>query len=567
MYHRCMRRFVFALALFAASCATVQSPSQQLAAIAEEHWQRQLATDVSTRSELGLPIERLPDPSFEEAQRDAEFSRKLLARLERIDASKLSEDEQISLAILRHLHQQTVDGLPHFWTQFQVTPYASPIRPLQMVFGQLQFKAAEDTARYLRLLEEYARFIDRLTTVVQEQQRRGILIPKREIPAVKTLLTSAALMVAPARLEAIPEKERALFLDAMRNAITLSVNPALARLNAVFSKEYEAAAPEAIGIGQYPGGAEAYRYLIRVHTSYDLTPQELHETGLRELERIDHELADVRAAMSFTGPKREFYPFLQQFWTTRGAFRDPQGHFTTYVRRIEPYVSRFFAVTPRAPYDTRRLAPALETVMTFGFYQRPTASDPMGHYYFNGSPSKPRSIIFGGALMAHELIPGHHFQIARQIESEQLPLWRRQRYDTVFVEGWGEYAAMLAAEMGLYDMPHDRAGRLMMDALVSTRLVVDTGLNAFGWSYDRAREFMREHTPLTDEEIDTEILRYSVDIPGQALAYKTGAMKIMEMRRAWTGDVRGFHEWVLGGGSVPLGIKSQSLIVSESHRQ
>lgn len=551
-----MRRFLFVFAFLAASCATVQSPSQQLAAIAEEHWQRQLASDVSTRSELGLPVERLPDPSFEEAQRDAEFSRKLLARLDRIDAAKLSEDEEISLAILRHLRQMNVDGLPHFWTQFQVTPYASPIRPLQMVLGQLPFKSSEDTARYLRLLEEYGRFIDRLTAVVQEQQRRGILIPKRELPAVRTMLTSAPLVVTPARLEAIPENERARFLDAMRNAITLSVNPALARLNALLSTEYEAAAPDAVGIGQYPGGEEAYRWLIRLHTSYDLSPQELHETGLRELERIDRELAEVRATMSFTGPKREFYPFLQQFWTTRGAFRDPQGHFSTYVQRLEPHVSRFFTVTPRAPYDTRRLAPTLETVMTFGYYQRPTATDPAGHYFYNGSPTKPRSIIFGGALMAHELIPGHHFQIARQIESEHLPQWRRQRYDTVFVEGWGEYAAMLAAEMGLYEMPHDRAGRLMMDALVSTRLVVDTGLNAFGWSYERARDFMREHTPLTDEEIDTEILRYAVDIPGQALAYKTGAMKIMEMRRAWTGDVRAFHEWMLGGGSMPLAVKA-----------
>lgn len=551
-----MRRFLFVFAFLAASCATVQSPSQQLAAIAEEHWQRQLASDVSTRSELGLPVERLPDPSFEEAQRDAEFSRKLLARLDRIDAAKLSEDEEISLAILRHLRQMNVDGLPHFWTQFQVTPYASPIRPLQMVLGQLPFKSSEDTARYVRLLEEYGRFIDRLTAVVQEQQRRGILIPKRELPAVRTMLTSAPLVVTPARLEAIPENERARFLDAMRNAITLSVNPALARLNALLSTEYEAAAPDAVGIGQYPGGEEAYRWLIRLHTSYDLSPQELHETGLRELERIDRELAEVRATMSFTGPKREFYPFLQQFWTTRGAFRDPQGHFSTYVQRLEPHVSRFFTVTPRAPYDTRRLAPALETVMTFGYYQRPTATDPAGHYFYNGSPTKPRSIIFGGALMAHELIPGHHFQIARQIESEHLPQWRRQRYDTVFVEGWGEYAAMLAAEMGLYEMPHDRAGRLMMDALVSTRLVVDTGLNAFGWSYERARDFMREHTPLTDEEIDTEILRYAVDIPGQALAYKTGAMKIMEMRRAWTGDVRAFHEWMLGGGSMPLAVKA-----------
>jgi len=533
-----------------------QTPSQTLAALAEEHWQRQIEDDVSARHQLGLPIERLPDVSFERAQQDANFARRLLTRLERIDATQLTDDEQISLAILKHLHQETVDGLPHFWLQFPVTPYASQIQPVQTVLGAFIFKSAEDTARYLRLLDEYARFADRMTAVVREQERRGIRIPKRELPAVRTMLTSAPLTVAEARLQAIPEDERQAFAKAMHAAISDRVDPALARLNAVFSPDYEANAPDAVGLGQYPGGADAYRHLIRVHTSLDLTPQEIHALGLRELERIDRELAEVRAQLGFTGAKRDFYSFLQQYWTAQGAFRDPQAHFTAYVRRLEPHLARFFAGMPRAPYDTQRLDPAYEASMTFGYYQAPTADDPAGHYFFNGSPAKPRSIIFGGALMAHELVPGHHFQIARQIESESIPLFRRKRYDTAFVEGWGEYAAILAGEMGLYDTPHDRAGRLMMDALLSNRLVVDTGLNALGWTHDQAAQFMRDHTPLTDEEIETEILRYAVDIPGQALAYKIGSLKMMELRqkaeRQPGFDVKQFHERLIGSGSMPL---------------
>ena len=285
----------------------------------------------------------------------------------------------------------------------------------------------------------------------------------------------------------------------------------------------------------------------------------MHDLGLRELERIGREMAEVRAELQFTGEPREFYPFLQRYWTEQGAFRDPQAHLTRYVRKIEPHLPRLFHGGPRAPYDTRRLAPALEAVMTFGYYPRPTKGDPMGHYYFNGSPSKPRSIIFGAALMAHELVPGHHYQVARQIEAEHIPLFRRQRYDTAFVEGWGEYAAWLGNEMELYDNPYDRAGRLMMDALVSTRLVVDTGLNAFGWTYDQTAEFMRQHTPLTDDEIGTEILRYAVDIPGQALAYKFGSLKLIEMRKAANPDVRAFHEAVLRHGSMPLSILEERL--------
>lgn len=551
-----MRRIALAALLLSAACATAppQTPSQRLAELIDAHWQRQLESDVSTRSELGLPIERLPDVSFAQAERDAAFARELLAKLETIDASALTADERLSLRILQHLQQTRIALLPHFWLQFPVTPYASPIRPVQNALASVPLQTAQERERYLRLADDYARFLDGIAGVVREQQRRGILLPKRELPAVRAYVAGAAPSVSDAHLQALDESARAVF----REEVTRRVQPAVARLSAVFSPEYEAAAPEAIGIGHHPGGAAAYRDLIRIHTSYPLDRRELHELGLRELERIGREMAEVRAQLGFTGEARAFYPFLQQYWTERGAFRDPQAHFTSYVRKIEPHVARFFSVTPRAPYDTRRLDAALEAAMTFGYYQRPTAADPMGHYYFNGSPSKPRSIIFGGALMAHELVPGHHFQIARQIEAEHVPLFRRQRYDTAFVEGWGEYAAWLAAEMGLYETPHDRAGRLMMDALLSTRLVVDTGLNAFGWTYDQAADFMRRHTPLTDEEIGTEILRYAVDIPAQALAYKVGSLKMIELRRAaeqrlgGAFDIRAFHEQVLAHGSMPL---------------
>ena len=546
MYHRCMRRLFFPLVLFVVSCASVRTPSVELARIAEEQWQHQLATDVVTRSQLGLPIERLPDVSFEEARREEQFARSMLTRIERIDAARLTEEERISLEMLRHLQRQVIEGIPHFWLQSPVTPYSSPISQVQVVLGRVK-----DDAEYARLLAEYGRFIDGIAAVVREQQRRGILLPKPELPLARTMLTSEPL---------VRDSEQ------VRSAIATHVEPALERLRDLLGSEYEAAAPDAIGIGHYPGGAEAYRYFIRFHTSYDLDPRELHALGMKELARIEGELATVRTQLGFEGAPRNFFAFLQEYWRKRGAFDDPQKHFTSYVRRIEPHIGRFFAATPRAPYDTRRLAPEYEASMTFGYYQRPTSSDVMGHYFFNGSPTKPRSVTFGGALMAHELVPGHHFQIARQIESESLPPFRRERYETAFIEGWGEYAAILAGEMGLYEEPADRAGRLMMDLLLSNRLVVDTGLNALGWTQTQARDFMREHTPLTDEEIGTEILRYSVDIPGQALAYKVGSLKMMELRRKAEQqlgpefDVKQFHEWILESGSLPLNLLEEKIL-------
>jgi uncharacterized protein (DUF885 family) len=220
---------------------------------------------------------------------------------------------------------------------------------------------------------------------------------------------------------------------------------------------------------------------------------------------------------------------------------------------------------PKASYDVQRLDPHLEGSMTFGFYRPPTATDPIGHYYYNGSKLNERNLLFAAGLMCHELIPGHHFQIARQEENDSLPPFRREAFQTAFVEGWGEYAANLGFEMGVYNDPYDHYGRLLMDSMIASRLVVDTGMNALGWSRERASQFLRENTILSDAEIATETLRYAVDIPAQALAYKIGSKQMLALRRRARErlgpkfDIRQFHEWLIGSGSMPLGVLEQHI--------
>ena len=539
-----MKRLLLSLvALLPLACAT-GGGSRELAALVDRHWQRELEQNAVARADLGLPVEHLPQISHAQAERDAAFAREMLAELRRIDPARLTDDERITLGVLSTLQREKAAALPHYWLQFPVTPYASPIRAANLLFSRLPFETEDDQARYLRLLDEHARFIDQIAEVVREQQRRGILLPKAEIPIARTLFTTAALQR--------PD-------DRVREAIARKNEPAMARLAAIFSPEYEAAAPEAVGLGHQPGGAEAYRYLVRLHTTTDLTPEEIHQLGLREVARIDEEMEQVRRQLGFTGTKAEFHQHLRADSRFFASSPEEIGErLMAQVRRIEPHLPRFFATLPRAPYGVARLQPALEPAMTFGYYQQPTTSEAMGRYLYNGSKLNERSLLFAPALMAHELVPGHHFQIARQLENEDIPLFRRKRYDTAFVEGWGEYAAFLGGEMGLYDEPYDRYGRLMMDMLLSARLVVDTGLNALGWPRERAMQFLREHTLLSDTEIATETLRYAVDIPGQALAYKVGSLRMIELRRRVERelgprfDVRAFHEWLIGSGSMPL---------------
>ena len=566
-----MRRFfVLAISLLTVACATTRpsTPSQSLAKLAEEQWQHQLAQDIGTRAELGLPVEHLPDVSTSQAVRDTAFAQSMLARLDAIDATKLTDEEQITLGILRHRARLTMDRLPHFYLFSPVTPYGSPIyRTVNAVLSRTTFKNAGDLQRYLNVLDEYDDFIASVEEVVREQERRGILLPKPEIEIVRGLLQNPPpFAVSDDRLKAFTAEERAAFQKAVQEKIDSRVVPAITRLREVFSPAYEQKAPRSVGMLQYPGGAAAYRYLIRYHTTLDLDPREIHELGLREVERINAEMAKIRDSLGFKGTKSEFRQFLRT--DPRFFAKTPEEvgeRLTAYVRKAEPQVSKLFATMPRAPYDVQRLDPALEGAMTFGYYDLPSADDPTGHYYYNASKLNERSLLSAGSLMLHELVPGHHFQMARQVENESLPQFRRKSFDTVFVEGWGEYAANLGWEMGVYSDPYDQYGRLMLDMMIAVRLVVDTGMNALGWSREKAIDFMRDNTLLSETELATESLRYSVDIPGQALAYKIGSMRMNDLRRraeqtlGAAFDVRQFHEWMLGSGSMPLGVLEEHI--------
>ncbi len=525
-----MRKLVAGLLLCAACATSKPNDSARLKQIADDYWSHQLEQNVWLQIKFGITTRHLPDVSYAQAERDAEFARSLLRRLQAIKAANLTEDQRISFEILQWENQLTADSLPYFWYRFPVTPYSFQFRGITQIFTLERLSEADR----LRLLSEVPHLVDQLIEVLQQEQQRGIVLPKPEIALVKSSLGGLTPLL-----------------------------PGLQHL-VDFVGSYEARAPATIGVSQYPGGAAAYRYFIRTQTTVDMPPEQIHELGLREVERINGEMQKVRDSLGFRGTKADFHQFLKT--DSRFFARTPDevgSRLTMYLHRIEPHVSQFFAQVPKAKYDVRRLDPALEGSMTFGYYQQPTATDPVGHYYYNGSKLNERNLLFAAALIAHELIPGHHFQIARQEENEALPLFRRENFDAAYTEGWGEYAAALGNEMGVYDDPYDRYGRLMMDMMLSVRLVVDTGMNAFGWSRERAAAFMRENTLLSDTEIVTETLRYAVDLPAQALAYKIGSLKMLELRQTAQQrlgprfDIRQFHEWVIGSGSMPLPILEQ----------
>jgi uncharacterized protein (DUF885 family) len=548
-----MKRLVAAALLFCAACATKPEPtdSDLLKIVVDDYWQHQVETDVSLQTKLGLPTSHLPDPSYPAAQHESTFGETMLRHLDQINIGHLSEEERLTYSLLRWYSTQPVDALRFFWLRSPITPYAFQFYGVNQVFTMKRL----ETAERVRLLIEYGHFIDQIKEVVGQQRGRGYLLPKPELPLVRGMLAS---------FMQLPDKSMYRGGDnaeAVRNAITEVVNPALQRLIDTFGPDYEAEAPATVGVSQYPGGADAYQYFIHAQTSLDKTPEEIHKIGLAEVARINRELDEIRQQVGFNGSLADFRKYLKSDPRFFGKTSEEIGQrLTSYIRKIEPQIPKFFAKLPRAQYDTRRLDPNLEGAMTFGYYQVPTATDPVGHYMYNGSKPSERNLLFAPALMLHELIPGHHFQMARQAENDALPAFRREAHDNAYTEGWGEYAATLGKEMGMYDDPYDHAGRLMMDSLLSVRLVVDTGMNALGWSREKAMQYMRENTFQSETEIATESLRYSVDIPAQALAYKLGSMKMLELRanaQKALGprfDIKQFHEWLIASGSMPLTI-------------
>jgi uncharacterized protein (DUF885 family) len=321
-----------------------------------------------------------------------------------------------------------------------------------------------------------------------------------------------------------------------------------------------------VGLGQYPGGPESYLRRIGYETGLHLTPQQIHERGLGVVEDLERQLRAVRDGLGFKGDRATFDQRLRsdpKFYAK--SPEELEAHYLSALQRIEPHIPEYFSLRPKAPYSVKRIDAASETGMTFGIYHEPTPQDPRGYYLYNGSNLDKRPLFQATHLIFHELIPGHHFQVALMQENESLHPVCKILFQNAFAEGWAEYAAQLAAEMGGYPDPYEKYGHLVTQTFLASRLVADTGMNALGWSLEKARQYMREHDFDSDELIATETLRYSTDWPGQALDYRLGydafwtGRKKAEAALGKRFDIRAFHAMAIGYGMMPLDVLEEHI--------
>jgi uncharacterized protein (DUF885 family) len=542
--------------------------------VINDAWE-ELGRSPFVQQQLGVDLTRLPDLSFEEAERRSRVGRTLLERLEATDLDSLPHDLALTLRLVRFRAKAWEREAEWYWTvidplgigffgMFLPTAYCGGWL-LNLIHGRLaafRFEESGDCDRYLELIVDYSELINQFAARTAGQAERAIRISKVQIRQARALLAQfkasahTALTVAPRRAEGMRVGG---FIPELENRIATSVTPAFDRALGNLSEEYFAAAPEDVGLGQYRGGDAIYGELVKMHTTLDLTPKEVHAQGLARIAEIERAMQTIQTALGFEGDRAAFLAHLESDARWRATTAEGVcALFHRYLDRLKPHLSEYFSVLPKAAYGVAPLPEALQASMTFGYYDPPRPECQQGRYLFNSEQLTKRPLFNLASLIHHELMPGHHLHFATQQENSLLHPFRRYSFINAYNEGWAEYAATFAGEIGMYDELEERYGRLVWDALFTCRLVVDTGMNALNWSLERAREYLREHSGMSEAEIQTESVRYSCDIPGQSLAYKLGDAQILayreRMRHALGAQFRlkDFHAAVLGPGALPL---------------
>jgi len=569
----CVAGLVLVLSGVPAAQDAPRTEFQKLEAlVASYSTERRAITGAGPGEPGSLAVDRGPSGTPEQAKALADQAGGFLSRLQAINVAQLTHDEWVLYGIAESQARIDADHSPEFfWLQSVVTPYLSPLRTLTTPFAAAPLTTPAQRDAYLAALQQLPSTMRAYEVRLEQQSEHGVALPTEELRLVLPFIRSFAaappkslFSVASSRLADLGVDDRAAFQTRVDELIAKQVNPAVQRLAAYIDGPYRARTVKSVGLSQYPNGPAYYRYLIRMHTGLNLTPQQIHDRGLAEVTRINTALEGLRAEAGFAGSLEEFKKFLRtdkRFYPTRSE--ELGERMMAAIRLIEPKMLQYFSMMPKAPYGVRRLAPELEPSMTYGFYNLPDARDPMGYYNYNGLNPETRSLTMVTAIIFHELLPGHHYQLTRLAENTAITGLRKTVSYTAYTEGWGEYSSDLAWEMGAYPDVYAKAGRLGMDLFTSSRLVVDTGMNALGWSREQAMQFMKDNTFESDAQIDTESLRYSTDMPGQALAYKLGALAIRDARervmkaQGAAFDIRKFHDYLLDAGKMPLGMFEQ----------
>ncbi|WP_439640969.1 DUF885 domain-containing protein [Nevskia sp.] len=556
-------------------------PAKQLSELLAAEWQRWLRNNPEEASLLGdhRYDDRWSDYSLATIETRHRADAAALLKLLEIDRERLGPADQLNFDLYRQQLERQIED--HRYRNFLMSLHhlSGPQLADQMT-ELLQLATVADYEHWIARIRGVAPMVEQTIELLRTGLAEGRSAPAITVKRVPAQIDrqlvrkpDASPFYAPfVHLpDSIPAAEQARLRASAQAAISESLLPAYQQLRRYVVDDYLPHCRDSIGLAAITDGRDAYTFAARASTTTNLSPDEIHELGLREVARIRGEMEAIRKSVGYAGNLKSFFGYLRsdpKFFHKDGtalllAYRD-------IAKRIDPELPKLFGKLPRQPYGVRAV-PAAQAPDTHTAYYQPGAADGSraGNFYANLYKPGSRPKWEQEALTAHEAVPGHHLQIALQQElvadaGGALPDFRSQISFTAFVEGWALYAESLGPEIGLYQDPYSKFGQLTYEMWRAVRLVVDTGMHWKGWSRQQAIDFFKANTPRAELDIVNEIDRY-IAWPGQALAYKIGELKIKELRaraEAALGpnfDLRSFHDTVLGSGAIPLDMLERNI--------
>ena len=569
-----MKKYLFlSSVLFLTSCVST-TDEEQLNSIIETY-QNYKSTD--TDSPLGVYTE-------ERFETYARFCDSLKIALEKLSPESFDEDNRISYTLLHFVLNETV-------VRYKYKTHWNPILSDAGFHSSLTYRVRpltdkQSALNYLKLLKAIPEYIEQQTALIKKGLDAGmgqplVIFKGYESTYDQHITTSAEdnfyyspFLKLPVQLT---QAEKDSLRLAAKEVVEEKVIPTFKLVKRFFEETYYPNTRIAIGVSETPNGLAYYQSRIDYYTTLNETPESIHNTGLEEVARIKKQMESIVQEVQFKGSLKEFITFLRtdpQFYPKTAE--ELLKHARNIAKKIDEQLPRYFKTLPRKPYGVAPVPDAIAPKYTAGRYigTSKESTDP-GYYWVNtyNLPSRPLYAI--PSLTAHEAVPGHHLQGALNNElPESIPKFRRYLYLSAYGEGWGLYTEYLAEEIGIYTTPYEHFGKLTYEMWRACRLVVDTGIHAFGWTREQAVEFMANNTALSLHEINTEVDRY-ISWPGQALAYKIGELKIRALRKkaeerlGGAFDIREFHETILEKGTVTLPLLEErinSYIVNKQSR-
>lgn len=567
---------LLAALLFFVSSASFADATSDFTSLLDEHWEWRMASSPVMASMLGdrRYNDQWPDSSLAAIEQRHNETRDFLRRVYALDRNALSTDDQLNYELFRRQLQDDVDE-HQFNSHLLPFSHRGGIQNLDNITSQLRLNTVEDYDDWLLRLGKVDDQIDTVISMAERGRKAGFMPPKilmQRIPdqlalqVVEFANESPFFKVFENIPESIPAGERERLRSAATETIEDDLLPAYRKLDKYFNTRYLPATRDSIGLSALPNGKAWYEHLTRSFTTTRMTPDDIHRLGLEEVKRIREEMQEIIKQVEFDGSFQDFLVFLRtdpQFY-----YDNPEDLHEAYLatcKRIDPELVNLFGVLPRMPYGVKPIPDSIAPDTTTAYYSRPAADGSRaGIYWVNLYRPEVRPKYEIEVLSVHEAMPGHHLQIALQQELGDIPQFRRFLGFTAFVEGWGLYSERLGYDLGLYKDPYSRFGQLTYDMWRAVRLVVDTGIHYKGWTRQQAIDFFKDNAAKAEHDIVNEIDRY-IGMPGQALAYKIGQLKILTLRaRAERQlgedfDIRAFHDELLGAGALPLDLLEQRM--------